>query len=85
MQLNFFRKGLKSLETVDPRVRLVAEQQHIDYLFRGLEDDGREDDDDVGGSGGDSIEGRELSFDYRENKQERDVGPTPGNSMEVRM
>lgn len=85
MQLNFFRKGLKSLETVDPRVKLVAEQQHIDYLFRGLEDDVREENDDVGGSAGDSVEGRELSFDYRDDKQEHDVGLSSGNSMEVRM
>ncbi|XP_002512882.2 uncharacterized protein At2g33490 [Ricinus communis] len=81
-QLNFFRKGLKSLEAVDDHVKIVAEQQHIDYQFSGLEDDGREDgedDDDIG----DANEGRELSFDYRENKQGHDVISASRNSMEV--
>ncbi|KAF9666178.1 hypothetical protein SADUNF_Sadunf16G0202500 [Salix dunnii] len=68
-QLNFFQKGLKSLETVEPHVRLVTDHQHIDYHFSGLENDGREDDEDGGEDGGDTNEGRELSFDYRENNQ----------------
>ncbi|CAI8584768.1 unnamed protein product [Vicia faba] len=38
-QLNFFRKGLKSLEAVEPHVMMVAKLQHIDYQFSGLEDD----------------------------------------------
>ncbi|KAJ6424153.1 hypothetical protein OIU84_025020 [Salix udensis] len=68
-QLNFFQKGLKSLETVEPHVRLVTDHQHIDYHFSGLENDGREDDEDDGEDGDDTNEGRELSFDYRENNQ----------------
>ncbi|KAK6930764.1 hypothetical protein RJ641_002557 [Dillenia turbinata] len=55
-QLSFFRKALKSLEAIEPHVKLVAEQQHIDYQFKGLDDEEGEDaDDDDDG---------ELSFDY---------------------
>ncbi|XP_061948052.1 uncharacterized protein At2g33490-like isoform X2 [Populus nigra] len=77
-QLNFFQKGLKSLETVEPHVRLITEHQHIDYHFSGLEDDGREDGEDVD----DTYEGRELSFDYRANNQGHAVSAAR-NSMEV--
>lgn len=80
MQLNFFRKGFKSLEAVDTHVRLVAERQHIDYQFSGLEDNDGED-------GEDSYyanEAGELSFDYRDNKQGLDVVSTSRKSMEVR-
>ncbi|KAH9743339.1 hypothetical protein KPL70_003265 [Citrus sinensis] len=78
-QLNFFRKGFKSLEAVDTHVRLVAERQHIDYQFSGLEDNDGED-------GEDSYyanEAGELSFDYRDNKQGLDVVSTSRKSMEV--
>jgi hypothetical protein len=47
-QLSFFRKGLKHLEAVEPQVRAVAEQQHIDYHFANLDDD---EDDDENSSG----------------------------------
>ena len=49
-QINFFRKALKSLEVVEPHVKVVSEQQHIDYQFSGLEDNDTEDydDDDYG-------------------------------------
>ncbi|KAL9367219.1 hypothetical protein Peur_038418 [Populus x canadensis] len=82
-QLNFFQKGLKSLETVEPHVRLVTEHQHIDYHFSGLESDGREDGEDDGEDGGDTNEGRELSFDYRENNQGNAVVSAARGSMEV--
>uniref|UniRef100_A0A2P2M042 Uncharacterized protein n=1 Tax=Rhizophora mucronata TaxID=61149 RepID=A0A2P2M042_RHIMU len=75
MQLNFFRKGLQSLEAVEPHVRVVTEQQHIDYQFSGLEDDGRD--------GNDVNENRELSFEYRANKQGQDAVSASRNSMEV--
>ncbi|KAJ6751400.1 hypothetical protein OIU85_001886 [Salix viminalis] len=81
-QLNFFQKGLKSLETVEPHVRLVTDHQHIDYHFSGLENDGREDDEDDGEDGDDTNEGRELSFDYRENNQGDAVVSAVRNSME---
>lgn len=93
-QLCFFKKALKSLEAIEPHVRLVAEQKHIDYQFSGLKYDGVDinDDDDERGSDGDDdtdygsekYEDRELSFDYGRN------GPVPGvttlkTSMEVQL
>ncbi|KAB5516222.1 hypothetical protein DKX38_026870 [Salix brachista] len=81
-QLNFFQKGLKSLETVEPHVRLITEHQHIDYHFSGLEDDGREDGEDYGEDVDDTNEGRELSFDYRANNQGHAVSGAR-NSMEM--
>ncbi|KAG4940409.1 hypothetical protein JHK87_044280 [Glycine soja] len=82
-QLNFFRKGLKSLEAVDPHVRMIAERQHIDYQFSGLEDDGGENDNNDDGNDFDVIEGGELSFDYRANKQGPYIVSTSPNSAEV--
>lgn len=82
-QLNFFRKGLKSLEAVEPHVRMVAERQHIDYQFSGLEDDGGEDGNDDDGNDFEVIEGGELSFDYRSNKQGPYIMSTSPNSAEV--
>ncbi|PWA71867.1 hypothetical protein CTI12_AA273980 [Artemisia annua] len=35
-QLNFFRKGLKTLEAVEPFIRNVAEKHRIDYQLNGL-------------------------------------------------
>uniref|UniRef100_A0A6N2MY93 BAR domain-containing protein n=1 Tax=Salix viminalis TaxID=40686 RepID=A0A6N2MY93_SALVM len=81
-QLNFFQKGLKSLETVEPHVRLITEHQHIDYHFSGLEDDGREDGEDYGEDVDDTNEGRELSFDYRANNEGHAVSGAR-SSMEV--
>nr|CAB3453910.1 unnamed protein product [Digitaria exilis] len=61
-------QGLKSLEAVEPHVRLAAEQQHIDHQFSALEEEDYlvedENDDDYN----DSHDG-ELSFDYGENKE----------------
>ncbi|KAL2575959.1 hypothetical protein AAZV13_16G047000 [Glycine max] len=82
-QLNFFRKGLKSLEAVDPHVRMIAERQHIDYQFSGLEDDGGENDNNDDGNDFDVIEGGELSFDYRANKQGPYIVSTSPNSAET--
>ncbi|KAL5581424.1 hypothetical protein UlMin_013866 [Ulmus minor] len=78
-QLNFFRKGLKSLEAVEPHVRFVTEQHHIEYQFSGLEDNDGED----GDNGNEANEYGELSFDYRRNKQGLDFVQTSGHSMEV--
>ena len=80
MQLNFFRKGLKSLEAIEPHVRQVTEQQHIDYQFSGLEDDDGED----GEIAYDPNEDGELSFDYRAHEKGLDVSSASRNSMEVR-
>lgn len=84
-QLSFFRKSLKSLETVEPHVKSVTEQQHIDYQFSGLEDydDSEGEDDDDDDDSGDAQDDGELSFDYGQNDQAQDVVSTPGNSMEL--
>ncbi|KAK3183862.1 hypothetical protein Dsin_031148 [Dipteronia sinensis] len=81
-QLNFFRKGLKSLEAVDAHVRLVAEQQHIDYQFCGHENDGGEEGEDDDENSSDTNADGELSFNYKQNKQGMDVVSTSRNSME---
>lgn len=94
-QLSFFRKGLKHLEAVEPHVKAVAEQQHIDYHFAKLDDDddennseiynddgGENDEDDDGFStGGDSDR---HSHDGQLNFEYRSrEPPTSANSMEV--
>ncbi|XP_077228542.1 uncharacterized protein At2g33490-like isoform X2 [Tasmannia lanceolata] len=80
-QLNFFRKGLQSLEAIEPHVKLVTEQQHIDYQFSGLDDDVEDGDyDDVYDANDDG----ELSFDYGQNDHiQQDVVSTSRNSMEL--
>ena len=69
MQLNFFRKGIKLLEAIEPDVKIVAEEQHIDYQFSGLKDYETGDEDDDGmvdgfDDGSDTTENADLSFDY---------------------
>ncbi|XP_028113186.1 uncharacterized protein At2g33490-like isoform X6 [Camellia sinensis] len=73
-QLNFFRKGLKSLEAVEPHIRLVMEKQHIDYQLNGL-DDG-EDGEDEGVNSHETNDDGELSFGL-------DAVSTLRNSMEL--
>ncbi|XP_057949654.1 uncharacterized protein At2g33490-like isoform X2 [Malania oleifera] len=64
-QLCFFRKGLKSLEAVEPHVRMVTEREHIDYNFTGLEDDGEDGDDSNDDEDSyDALDDGELSFNY---------------------
>ncbi|KAF5748673.1 hypothetical protein HS088_TW04G00631 [Tripterygium wilfordii] len=82
-QLNFFRKGLKSLEAVDPHVRLVTQEQHIDYPLSGLEDDVGEDGGTDFANSYNTNEDGELSFDFRANKRGLDVVSSLKNSMEV--
>lgn len=79
-QLNFFRKGLKVLEAVDPSIRLAAEKHRIDYQLSGL-DDGEEGEGET--SSCRSTDDGELSFDYRRNKQGSDSVETSTNLMEV--
>lgn len=66
-------------------MKMVTEQQHIDYQFNGLEDDDGEGGEcDVENDLNPNDDG-ELSFDdYRENKLGLDVFSTSRNSMEVR-
>ncbi|KAG9150653.1 hypothetical protein Leryth_008116 [Lithospermum erythrorhizon] len=68
-QLSFFKKAYLCLESIEPYVKSVAKDHHIDYEFSGLEDDsGDEDDGDYGvGNDGDvtdsgSSDDSELSF-----------------------
>ncbi|KAJ0969243.1 hypothetical protein J5N97_022120 [Dioscorea zingiberensis] len=76
-QLSFFKKGVRSLEIVEPQVKAVAEQQHIDYHFTELEDNTDDDYDyDDGG-----YEDREQFFNYGQNVRGQDVS-TSRNSME---
>ncbi|KAI3467782.1 hypothetical protein Pfo_024445 [Paulownia fortunei] len=91
-QLYFFKKAVRSLEAIEPHVRVLAEQQHIDYQFSGLKDDGPEiydDDDDDESDGDDDTEDSsethddgELSFDYGQNGPVQEVS-TLKNSMEL--
>ncbi|XP_075656483.1 uncharacterized protein At2g33490 [Castanea sativa] len=76
-QLCFFKKAVKTLEAVEPHVKLVTEQQHIDYQFSGL-DDGEEYDDDDDNDDNDEEEDEdddedEDDEDYDENDM-RDNG-----------
>ncbi|KAL5208496.1 hypothetical protein ABZP36_032931 [Zizania latifolia] len=68
-QLSFFRRGLKCLESLEPRVKAIAEKHHIDYQFSSLEDDGSDSD---GYSSYDDpcSDHKELSFDYEINDRE---------------
>ncbi|CAN4079061.1 unnamed protein product [Withania somnifera] len=75
-QLNFFRKGLRSLESVEPQIRMVAENQHIDYQPVEL------DDSEDGGKNYEVNDDGELSFDYRKNKQEPNDSFPLRDSME---
>lgn len=80
-QLNFFRKGLKSLEAVDPLVKVITEKQHIDYQLSGLDEGG--DGEDEGENSYDSNDNGELSFDYRPHKVGTEAAATSRNSMEL--
>lgn len=64
---------------------MVAERQHIGYQFSGLEDDIGEDGNNDDSNDFDIIEGGELSFDYRYNKQGPYIVSTSPNSAEVRI
>ncbi|ONK77891.1 uncharacterized protein A4U43_C02F11940 [Asparagus officinalis] len=87
-QLNFFRKGFKYLEVVEPQVKAVASQEHIDYQFNGLEDDDTEeyddyDDDDDDYYSYDSNDKAELSLDYRQDDKDQDALSSSTSSMEL--
>lgn len=70
---------------MEPHVKSVTEQHHIDYHFSSLDDD---DDGEEGDYGEDDDEGYdgnddgELSLEYGQNEQAQDVS-TSQNSMEV--
>ncbi|XP_062219154.1 uncharacterized protein At2g33490-like isoform X2 [Phragmites australis] len=77
-QLSFFRRGLKCLETLEPHVKAIAEKQHIDYQFSGLEDDEYENDDYSSDQNNCSDDG-ELSFDYEINDKDQDYLASRGS------
>ena len=72
---------MKCLEALEPQVKEIAEKQHIDYQFSGLEDDVSDngyyssDQDDCSDNG-------DLSFDYEINDKDQDFLPSRG-SMDV--
>ncbi|KAL6899861.1 hypothetical protein ACP4OV_006519 [Aristida adscensionis] len=74
-QLSFFRKGLKCLEALEPHVKAIAEKQHIDYQFSGLEDD-ESDNDDYSTDQDNCSDDGELSFDYEINDRDQDFLPS---------
>ncbi|XP_057800478.1 uncharacterized protein At2g33490-like isoform X2 [Salvia miltiorrhiza] len=78
-QLNFFRKGLQSLEAVEPYIKNVAEKQHIDYELSEL-NEGEKDDREIISESNDY---GELSFDYRQKEQGLGSAYTLRNSMEL--
>ncbi|GJM98320.1 hypothetical protein PR202_ga15316 [Eleusine coracana subsp. coracana] len=81
-QLHLFRKGLKSLEAVEPHVRLAAEQQHIDHQFSALEEEDYNVEDENDDDYNDSHDG-ELSFDYGENKETGEAGDASTGRREI--
>lgn len=77
-QLIFFRRGLKCLEALEPHVKAIAEKQHIDYQFTGLEDN--ESDNDGSSSYQETCsDDRELSFDYEINDRDQDFIASRGS------
>jgi len=77
-QLSFFRRGLKCLEALEPQVKAIAEKQHIDYQFSGLEDDVSDNGDYSSDQDGCSDNG-DLSFDYEINDKDQDFLPSRGS------
>ncbi|WVZ75244.1 hypothetical protein U9M48_023320 [Paspalum notatum var. saurae] len=77
-QLSFFRRGLKCLEALEPHVKAIAEKQHIDYQFNGLEDDAS-DNDDYSSDQDDCSDDGELSFDYEINDKDQDFLASRGS------
>ncbi|KAM7509300.1 hypothetical protein LguiA_019753 [Lonicera macranthoides] len=74
-------QGIKSLEAVEPSIRLIAQKHHIDYQLSGL-DDG-EDGEGESVNSYETSDAGELSFDYRQNKQGLDNVGKSRMSMEL--
>ncbi|KAK4753649.1 hypothetical protein SAY87_001753 [Trapa incisa] len=92
-QLHLFRKSLRCLEAPEPHVKLIAEEQHIDYHLNGLEDDDdvyAENEDEVASADADchyrnkyiSRNNGELSFDYNRADHPQVDKPTQRHLME---
>ncbi|KAK9050010.1 hypothetical protein SSX86_031021 [Deinandra increscens subsp. villosa] len=80
-QLNFFRKGLKAVEAVEPFIRNIAEKHRIDCQLSGLYDRGSQEGEPL--SSYESTNDGELSFDYKQKKQGLDDDGTSPYPMEV--
>ncbi|GJM85102.1 hypothetical protein PR202_ga01524 [Eleusine coracana subsp. coracana] len=72
------RRGLKCLEALEPHVKAIAERQHIDYQFNGLEDD-ESDNDDYSSDQDNCSDDEELSFDYEINDRDQDFLASRGS------
>lgn len=86
-QLSFFRQAVKYLEAVEPDIKFVTEQQHIDYQFKGLDDDvddgdSEDDSDDDNGRNSEQGDGQ-LSFDYTTDVKGQSNFSGPRDSMEL--
>ncbi|KAJ0809760.1 hypothetical protein HanPI659440_Chr01g0018961 [Helianthus annuus] len=79
-QMDFFRKGFKALEAVDPVIRIVAEKHRIDYQLSELDNGTSEVSEDT--SSYEIMDDGELSFDYRHKKQGLDNVATSSYQME---
>ena len=72
---------MNCLEALEPHVKAIAEKQHIDYQFSGLEDDAS-DNDDYSSYQDDCSDDGELSFDYEINDKDQYFVASRG-SMDV--
>ncbi|KAL3630869.1 hypothetical protein CASFOL_023853 [Castilleja foliolosa] len=77
-QLNFFRKGLQSLEAVEPHIKNLAEKQHIYYELCDVNGEKCNNDNSF-----ETNDYGELSFDYRQNEKDLDNTCTTRNSMRL--
>jgi hypothetical protein len=72
---------MKCMEALEPHVKAIAEKQHIDYQFKGLEDD-ESDNDDYSFGQDNCSDDDELTFDYEINDRDQDFLVSRG-SMDV--
>ncbi|GMH23880.1 hypothetical protein Nepgr_025723 [Nepenthes gracilis] len=80
-QLNLFSNAAKSLEAIDPHVKLVSEKHRIDFQVSGLNDG--DDDEDDGENKYDPKEHGRLRFDEQPNKPGFEVVSSSMNTMEL--
>lgn len=73
---------MKCLEALEPHVKEIAEKQHIDYQFSGLEDDASDNGDYSSDQDDDCSDDGDLSFDYEINDKDQDFLASRG-SMDV--
>ncbi|EPS73859.1 hydroxyproline-rich glycoprotein family protein [Genlisea aurea] len=90
-QLSLFKRAVRSLEAVEPHVKSLAEQHHIDYQLKdnrheigddSYEDMSDEEEDTTAEYGSMSHDAGELSFDYGRNQPSTDMSESK-HSMEA--